>query len=152
MCVCVCVYIYIYIMCTQTGMYVHIHAHKHIQTYMHIHMQNLETPSALELVRCVATARIVMPKSMVRLSAGRNTLSFSEQVSMHACMHTCLCVPIGKAHGICPFLCLAHVYTHASVISCTWTILMEFCPNHGLLIVYSHLTSENVFTVLLYTH
>ena len=42
--------------------------------------QGLQAPSALELVRCVATARIVMPKSMVRLSAGRNTLSFSEQV------------------------------------------------------------------------
>jgi len=36
-------------------------------------------PSALEMVRCVATARIVMPKSMVRLSAGRTTLSFSDQ-------------------------------------------------------------------------
>mmetsp|Transcript_15593 Transcript_15593/g.30793 ORF Transcript_15593/g.30793 Transcript_15593/m.30793 type:complete len:343 (+) Transcript_15593:152-1180(+) len=40
----------------------------------------LETPTALELVRCVATARIVMPKSMVRLSAGRNTLSYGEQM------------------------------------------------------------------------
>ena len=33
----------------------------------------------LEMVRCVATARIVMPKSMVRLSAGRLELSTAEQ-------------------------------------------------------------------------
>jgi len=38
-----------------------------------------EPPTALELVRCVAVARIVMPKSMVRLSAGRNSLSMAEQ-------------------------------------------------------------------------
>ena len=43
-----------------------------------------EPPTALELVRCVAVARIVMPKSMVRLSAGRNGLSMAEQVKRHA--------------------------------------------------------------------
>ena len=32
-----------------------------------------------DLVRMIATARILMPKSMVRLSAGRNDLSFAEQ-------------------------------------------------------------------------
>lgn len=40
-------------------------------------------PTALELVRCVAVARIVMPESMVRLSAGRNNLSMAEQVLTH---------------------------------------------------------------------
>lgn len=41
--------------------------------------QDIKAPSAIELVRCVAAARIIMPKSMVRLSAGRNSLSFAEQ-------------------------------------------------------------------------
>jgi len=36
-------------------------------------------PTGLEMVRCVATARILMPKSMVRLSAGRLTMSEAEQ-------------------------------------------------------------------------
>jgi biotin synthase len=36
-------------------------------------------PTGLEMVRCVATARILMPRSMVRLSAGRLNLSDSEQ-------------------------------------------------------------------------
>lgn len=31
--------------------------------------------SALELARCIAAARIVMPRSVVRLSAGRVTFS-----------------------------------------------------------------------------
>jgi len=48
--------------------------------------EGLQTPTALELVRCVATARIVMPASMVRLSAGRNTLTYAEQ---------CLCFLAG---------------------------------------------------------
>lgn len=41
--------------------------------------QGVSGPTALELARCVATARILMPKSMVRLSAGRMQLNFSEQ-------------------------------------------------------------------------
>lgn len=36
-------------------------------------------PTAFELVRCIATARILMPKSMVRLSAGRMKLGASDQ-------------------------------------------------------------------------
>ncbi|EIE27585.1 biotin synthase [Coccomyxa subellipsoidea C-169] len=36
-------------------------------------------PSAMEVVRCIATARIVMPRSVVRLSAGRLNFSLSDQ-------------------------------------------------------------------------
>ncbi len=32
-----------------------------------------------EMVRMIATARILMPKSMVRLSAGRNDMSYEQQ-------------------------------------------------------------------------
>jgi biotin synthase len=32
-----------------------------------------------EMLRMIATARIIMPKSMVRLSAGRNEMSLAEQ-------------------------------------------------------------------------
>jgi biotin synthase len=41
--------------------------------------QGISGPTALEMVRCVATARILMPRSMVRLSAGRMQMNFSEQ-------------------------------------------------------------------------
>ena len=41
--------------------------------------QGLAPPTALELARCVATARVLMPRAMVRLSAGRMQLSFAEQ-------------------------------------------------------------------------
>lgn len=41
--------------------------------------QNQEAPSGLDLVRCIATARIVMPRTVVRLSAGRLDLSAAEQ-------------------------------------------------------------------------
>lgn len=37
-------------------------------------------PSGLDMVRCVATARVLMPRTVVRLSAGRLTLSFADQV------------------------------------------------------------------------
>jgi len=40
---------------------------------------DIKGPTGLEMVRCVATARILMPKSMVRLSAGRMDLSIAEQ-------------------------------------------------------------------------
>ncbi|KFM29079.1 Biotin synthase [Auxenochlorella protothecoides] len=36
-------------------------------------------PSGLDMVRCVATARVLMPRTVVRLSAGRLTLSFADQ-------------------------------------------------------------------------
>ena len=39
-----------------------------------------EVPTGLDLVRCIATARIVMPATVVRLSAGRLELSAADQV------------------------------------------------------------------------
>jgi biotin synthase len=39
-----------------------------------------EAPSGLDLVRCIATARILMPQTVVRLSAGRTDLTASDQV------------------------------------------------------------------------
>ncbi|KAG2483647.1 hypothetical protein HYH03_017523 [Edaphochlamys debaryana] len=42
-------------------------------------LQNQESPEGLDLVRCVATARVVMPRTVVRLSAGRLDLSRAEQ-------------------------------------------------------------------------
>jgi biotin synthase len=42
-------------------------------------MQEREDVSATELVRMVATARILMPKATIRLSAGRSRLSASDQ-------------------------------------------------------------------------
>jgi len=44
-----------------------------------LHKMGVKGPSGLEMVRCVATARILMPKSNVRLSAGRMEMSFAEQ-------------------------------------------------------------------------
>lgn len=41
--------------------------------------QGQEPPSGLELVRCIATSRIVMPRTVVRLSAGRLNLSIADQ-------------------------------------------------------------------------
>jgi biotin synthase len=45
----------------------------------HHRLQDQEAPSGLDLVRCIATARIVMPRTVVRLSAGRLDLSHAEQ-------------------------------------------------------------------------
>jgi len=42
-------------------------------------LQDQEAPSGIDLVRCIATARIVMPKTVVRLSAGRLDLTESDQ-------------------------------------------------------------------------
>lgn len=42
-------------------------------------LENTEPVSVWDLCRMIATARIIMPRSMVRLSAGRVTLSASEQ-------------------------------------------------------------------------
>jgi biotin synthase len=39
-------------------------------------------PTALDMARMIATARIVMPRTMVRLSAGRMNFSFAEQSLM----------------------------------------------------------------------
>lgn len=42
--------------------------------------QGRETVSGLELARVIATARVTMPRSVVRLSAGRLNFSFADQV------------------------------------------------------------------------
>lgn len=42
-------------------------------------LEGQEPPSGLDLVRCIATARVVMPKTVVRLSAGRLNLSMGDQ-------------------------------------------------------------------------
>ena len=42
-------------------------------------MENNQRVSIDEMVRMIATARIIMPKSVVRLSAGRNEMSIAEQ-------------------------------------------------------------------------
>ena len=42
-------------------------------------MQDAEVLSPLELARCVAVARILMPRAVVRLAAGRTTLSEAVQ-------------------------------------------------------------------------
>ena len=42
-------------------------------------LENLEPPSGLEMVRAIAVARIVMPRTVVRLSAGRITMSPADQ-------------------------------------------------------------------------
>ncbi|CAD7704010.1 unnamed protein product [Ostreobium quekettii] len=42
-------------------------------------MQDEKLVDSLDLVRCIATARIVMPRSMVRLAAGRLKLSLADQ-------------------------------------------------------------------------
>ena len=43
-------------------------------------MQDNKPPSAVDIVRCVATARVTMPRSVVRLSAGRLNFSLTDQV------------------------------------------------------------------------
>ena len=48
----------------------------------------IQPPSGLDLVRCIATARIVMPATVVRLSAGRLNLSIADQVRVF-CERTC---------------------------------------------------------------
>ena len=47
---------------------------------MHINAaQDHEAPTGLDLVRCIATSRIVMPRTVVRLSAGRLNLTVADQ-------------------------------------------------------------------------
>lgn len=41
--------------------------------------QDREAPTGLDIARCVATARILMPRTVVRLSAGRMNFSFADQ-------------------------------------------------------------------------
>lgn len=41
--------------------------------------QDHEAPTGLDIVRCVATARVLMPATVVRLSAGRLNFSFADQ-------------------------------------------------------------------------
>lgn len=47
----------------------------------------LEPPTGFDMARCIATARVVMPKSMVRLSAGRLSLNPSDQVGLSSPLH-----------------------------------------------------------------
>lgn len=42
-------------------------------------LQDQKAPSGLDLVRCIATARILMPRTVVRLSAGRLNLTLADQ-------------------------------------------------------------------------
>ncbi len=42
-------------------------------------LENMKRVSVWEMVRMIATARILIPKAMVRLSAGRNEMSIEEQ-------------------------------------------------------------------------
>ncbi|KAI7844847.1 hypothetical protein COHA_001501 [Chlorella ohadii] len=42
-------------------------------------MQGHDAPTGLDIARCVATARILMPRTVVRLSAGRMNFSFADQ-------------------------------------------------------------------------
>lgn len=42
-------------------------------------MQDNPAPTGLDVARCVATARIVMPRTVVRLSAGRMNFGFADQ-------------------------------------------------------------------------
>jgi biotin synthase len=42
-------------------------------------MEGRERVNVWEMVRMIATARIIMPKAMVRLSAGRNEMSYEQQ-------------------------------------------------------------------------
>lgn len=41
--------------------------------------EHLKPPTGLDIARCVAAARIVMPRSVVRLSAGRMSFSYADQ-------------------------------------------------------------------------
>ena len=43
-------------------------------------MEGGETPDVFQMARTIATARVIMPRSMVRLSAGRMSFSQIEQV------------------------------------------------------------------------
>ena len=45
-------------------------------------MDSGETPDVFQMARTIATARIIMPRSMVRLSAGRMSFSHIEQAVM----------------------------------------------------------------------
>ncbi|MBC8048222.1 MAG: biotin synthase BioB [Fimbriimonadaceae bacterium] len=42
-------------------------------------LENMKRVSVWEMIRMIATARIIFPKAMVRLSAGRNEMSIEEQ-------------------------------------------------------------------------
>jgi biotin synthase len=42
-------------------------------------LENQEKVSVWEMIRMIATARIIMPKAMVRLSAGRVRMNLEEQ-------------------------------------------------------------------------
>ena len=49
-------------------------------------MEALESPSGLDIARCVATARVTMPQSVVRLSAGRMKFTIADQVGLQSAL------------------------------------------------------------------
>lgn len=49
-------------------------------------MEALEPPSGLDIARCVATARVTMPQSVVRLSAGRMKFTIADQVGLQSAL------------------------------------------------------------------
>lgn len=52
-------------------------------------LEGAAPPGPLEVVRCVAAARVLMPRSVVRLSAGRLNFSKTDQARAPAssCAH-----------------------------------------------------------------
>ena len=72
-------------------------------------MQGNKPPAATDIVRCVATARVTMPRSVVRLSAGRLNFSLSDQVR-----HVQLLQLVQLRH-----LCMSwHAVQHVTCTSC----------------------------------
>ena len=52
-------------------------------------LEGQEPASAVDMVRTIATARVVMPKTVVRLSAGRLSLSLTDQVGLRPVSEAC---------------------------------------------------------------
>ena len=55
-------------------------------------LEGAEPPGPLDIVRCVAAARVLMPRSVVRLSAGRLKLSKTDQARSQHRRHTTILV------------------------------------------------------------
>lgn len=76
------------------------------------------TPDGFDLVRCIAVARVLMPRTVVRLSAGRTDLTPSDQVratgvrpigsAAQRCVPTC-------THADFPGLCTRHSRSHCAL-------------------------------------
>ena len=48
-------------------------------------LEDREPAAPMDIVRCIASARIIMPRSVVRLSAGRLGFSLADQVRCASC-------------------------------------------------------------------